>query len=75
MRNKTVLEELGTKISLLVEKYNREKEKNRILSEELSRLKNKLEEQKEKIIALKEDEELRDMEIDDISQKIGKLLT
>ena len=75
MKNKTILEELSSKVSILVERYNREKERNRRLSEELFLLRNKLEEQKERLILLEENERLRGIEKDNIAQKIGKLLT
>jgi hypothetical protein len=75
MKNKIILEELSSKVSLLLERYNREKEKNKQLSEELFLLKNKLEEQKEKLILLEENVRLSDMERDNIAQKTGELLT
>jgi hypothetical protein len=75
MKNKIILEELSSKVSLLLERYNREKEKNKQLSEELFLLKNKLEEQKEKLTLLEENVRLSDMERDNIAQKTGELLT
>lgn len=75
MKNKIILEELSSKVSLLLERYNREKEKNKQLSEELFLLKNKLEEQKEKLILLEENVRLSDMERDNIAQKTEELLT
>ncbi|MCK5854700.1 MAG: hypothetical protein KAG56_05720 [Sulfurovaceae bacterium] len=74
MRNQTALEELMTKTSLLVEKFNKEKEKNLLLSQELNKLQKEIEVKNQKIIQLKEDEEFRDMELDDITKKISKLL-
>ena len=74
MRNPTALEDLSTKISLLVEKYNRVKDENIMLSEELAETRKKIEEQNQEILKLQEDEELRMMEIEDITQKIMKLL-
>jgi hypothetical protein len=75
MKNKIILEELSSKVSLLLERYNREKEKNKQLSEELFLLKNKLEEQKEKLILLEENVRLSDMERDNIAQKTEELLS
>ena len=74
MRNPTALEDLSAKISLLVEKYNRVKDENIMLSEELAEVKKTVEEQNQEILKLQEDEELRIMEIEDITQKIMKLL-
>ena len=74
MRNQTSLEELMTKTSLLVEKFNQEKENNIILSQELIKLQKEIEVKNQKISKLKEDEEFRDMELDDITKKISKLL-
>jgi chromosome segregation ATPase len=74
MRNPTALEDLSAKISLLVEKYNRVKDENIMLSEELAELRKTVEEQNQEILKLQEDEELRMMEIEDITQKIMKLL-
>ncbi len=74
MRNPTVLEDLSAKISLLVEKYNRVKDENIMLSEELAEVKKTVEEQNQEILRLQEEEELRTMEIEEITQKIMKLL-
>jgi len=75
MQKESILVELGIKISLLLEKYNNIKDENIILSEELTTLKKIVEEQKEEIIKLQEEEELRTMEIEEITQKIMKLLS
>jgi SMC interacting uncharacterized protein involved in chromosome segregation len=74
MRNQTALEELSAKISLIVEKYSRIKDENIMLSEALAETKKKVEEQNQEILRLQEEEELREMEIEDITQKIGRLL-
>ncbi|NEW61480.1 hypothetical protein GSY74_09320 [Sulfurovum sp. bin170] len=74
MRNQTALEELGAKISLIVEKYTRIKDENIMLSQELASTKKKVEELNQEVLKLQESEELREMEIEDITQKIGKLL-
>jgi hypothetical protein len=74
MRNQTALEELSAKILLLVEKYNKVKEENILLSEELANSRKKIEEQKVEILKLQEEDELKNMEIEDITQKITKML-
>ncbi|MBU1668788.1 hypothetical protein KKC13_10240 [bacterium] len=75
MRNQSALEELNTKISLFMDTYHRLKDENMKLSVELGMVKEKLEAQKQEIDRLKEDEELRGMEIEDITQKIVKVLS
>jgi len=74
MRNQTALEELSAKVMLLVEKYNKTKEEHDKLIEQIENLKKIIEEQKLEIIKLKEEEELKNMEIEEITQKITKLL-
>jgi predicted nuclease with TOPRIM domain len=68
MRNQTALEELSAKILLLVEKYNK-------MKDELESAKRKIEEQKQEIVRLQEEDELKNMEIEEITQKIAKMLT
>ena len=75
MRNQTALEDLSVKVTLIIEKYNRIKDENIMLSQALAESKKKVEELNEEILKLQEHEELRDMEIDDIAQKLGKLLS
>ncbi len=74
MRNQTALEELTAKVLLLVEKYNKTKDENEKLVSELQTLRKIVEEQKLEIMRLKEEEELKNMEIEDITRKISKLL-
>ena len=74
MRNQTALEELSAKITLLIEKYNKTKDEHDKLISEIETLRKKVEEQKLEIIRLKEEEELKNMEIEDLTQKITKLL-
>ncbi len=74
MRNQTALEELTAKILLLLEKYNKVKEENIMLSEELGVSRKKIEEQNLEILRLQEEDELKIMEIEDITQKITKML-
>jgi len=74
MRNQTALEELSAKVMLLIEKYNKTKDEHDTLINEIETLKRKIEEQKLEIIRLKEEEELKNMEIEELTQKITKLL-
>ncbi len=74
MRNQTALEELSAKILLLLEKYNKVKEENIMLTDELIATKKKIEEQNLEILRLQEEDELKIMEIEDITQKITKML-
>jgi len=74
VRNQTALEELSAKILLLLEKYNKMRDENIMLSEELEEAKKKIEEQALEIERLKEEDELKIMEIQDITQKITKML-
>jgi uncharacterized coiled-coil DUF342 family protein len=74
MRNQTALEDLSAKVSLVIEKYTRIKDENMMLSEALSESKKKVEELNQEILKLQEYQEQRDVEIDEIAQKLGKLL-
>jgi SMC interacting uncharacterized protein involved in chromosome segregation len=74
MRNQTALEELSTKIMLLVEKYNRMKDEHSKLVNELNQARKQIEEQKQEIVRLQEEDELKNMEIEEITQKIAKML-
>jgi len=70
MRNPTALETLSAKVTLLVERYSRVRDENIKLSKELAEAKKTIEEQNQEIIRLQEDEELRLMKIEEITQKI-----
>jgi chromosome segregation ATPase len=74
MRNQTALEELSAKVMLLIEKYNRTKEENEKLINEVDTLKKIIEEQRLEIIKLKEEDKKKNMEIEDITRKITRLL-
>ncbi len=74
MRNQTAVETLSTKITLLIEKYTRVKDENIMLSEALAESKKEIEKLMLEISQLKENEELRDMELEDISEKISKFI-
>lgn len=75
MRNPTPLEELSTKISLVVEKYSRINNENLELKKELEELKTALVKKDEELMKLREESELLDMEIEDINEKISRLLS
>ena len=75
MRNQTALEDLSVKITLLLEQFSRVKDENVKLLEELKEIKVVVQSQKEKIVQLQEDEELRVMELEEISQKIANILS
>ena len=74
MRNPTPLEELSAKISLVAEKFTRLNNENIELKQEIEELKSQLAEKDKELSKLREDSELIDMEIDDINEKIIKLL-
>lgn len=81
MRNKTVLEDLDAKISLILERYNYLKSENMRLKEDNSKILMELTSAKELITLkteelsrLKEDEELKDLELEDIALRISQVL-
>lgn len=71
MENKTALEALSSKISLILEKYNELKEENYTLKEELNATKEQLQIQHQEILKLKEEDELKDLELEEIALRIG----
>jgi len=75
VKKQSPFEELSTKISLLLEKHNQTKEENSKLLNEIATLKKGLEDKNQEIEKLKEEEELRTMEIEDITKKIMSLLS
>jgi len=81
MRKKTVLEDLDAKISLILEKYTLMKSEKLSLEEENKRLKsdfNLLKEafqaKNQEIEKLQEEEELKDLELEDIVHRINKVI-
>ena len=72
MGNKTVLEELDSKISLVLEKYNNLKEENRLLKETIDSSRETESKLRQEILKLKEEDELRDLELEDIALRISK---
>jgi len=81
MRNKTVLEDLDAKISLILERYTWLKKENVSIKEENTQLRRELEsltlilkEKTETITKLQEDDELKDLEIEDIASRISQTM-
>jgi hypothetical protein len=72
MMNKTVLEELESKISLMLEKYDSLKEENYLLKETISSSRETEARLRQEILKLKEEDELKDLELEDIALRISK---
>ena len=67
MEKKTALEELDIKISLILERYELLKEKNSELEKENLKL-------KENLVKLKDEDELKDLELEEIAVKITEAM-
>lgn len=74
MNKNTVLEELDAKISLVLEKYNALKNENNRLETELATMKTAFEAKVQEISKLKEEDELKDLELEDIAGKISQAM-
>ncbi|CAA6807036.1 MAG: Unknown protein [uncultured Sulfurovum sp.] len=72
MADKTVLEELDAKISLVLEKHNQVKEENRLLKETLASSRETEARLRQEILKLKEADEMKDLELEDIAFRISK---
>lgn len=72
MANKTVLEELDSKITLILEKYKTLKEENRRLEASILANKERETQLQEELKRLKEAEELQELELEDIALRISK---
>ncbi|CAA6817279.1 MAG: Unknown protein [uncultured Sulfurovum sp.] len=72
MIKKTVLEELDNKISLILEKHNELKEENRLLKETLVSSRETEARLRQEILKLKEEDEMKDLELEDIALRISK---
>jgi len=72
MSNITALEELNAKISILIEKYDTLKEENSTLKESLRRSRETETRLRQEIVKLKEDDELKNMELEDIISRISE---
>ncbi len=74
MNQRTALEELDIKVTLLLERYEALKEENRKLKETIALNRETEAELRKEILKLREEEELKDLEIEDIAQKISQAL-
>ena len=72
MVRKTALEELDTKISLILEKYHTLKEENRVLKDTATSYKDTEAKLREEILKLKEEDELKELELEEISLRIQR---
>ena len=72
MVNKTVLEVLDQKITLMVEKYEALKEENKILNETIISNRETEARLRQEILKLKEEDELKDLELEEIAERIGQ---
>lgn len=74
MASKTALEELDSKITLILEKYDALKEQNRRLEASLLVSKESEAKLQQELNKVKEEEELKELELEDIALRIGKSL-
>ncbi len=74
MNQRTALEELDIKITLLLERYEALKEENRKLEEAITINRETEAELRKEILKLREEEELKELEIEDIAKKISQAL-
>jgi len=72
MVNKTVLEKLESKIILMLEKYDMLQEENRVLKESISSSHKTEASLRQEILNLKEEEELKDLELEEMALRISK---
>jgi chromosome segregation ATPase len=71
---KSTVEKLADKVSLAVEKYNEVTAKNATLTEELAAAKAKIEAKDKEILELTEQNEMKELEIEEIVSKIESIL-
>ena len=78
---KTAMENLDTKISLVLERYtwikkenNSIKEENSKLKSELTELRATLEAKEKELLLSKENDELKDLELDEMAERIEKIV-
>ena len=72
---KSTLEILDSQIAMVLENYDKLQEENSSLKEEISKSRAVEAELNQKIIQLKEDEELRDLELEEIVLRIEKSIS
>jgi len=70
--NNSILEELDIKISLILEKHEGLKEENRLLRETINSCRETESRLRQEILKLKEEDELKDLELEDIASRISK---
>ncbi len=74
MIKKTVLEELDSKITLVLEKYEALKEENRLLKVSIASNKETEAQLRQEILKLREEEELKELELEDIAERINQAI-
>ncbi len=74
MNQRTILDELDSKITLVLDKYEALKEENRQLKESIALNRETEAELRKEILKLREEQELRELEIEDIAQRINQVL-
>ncbi len=72
MVKNTALEELDSKISLMIEKYEQLKEENRLLKEKVAASDAVEARLNQEIARLKEEDEMKDLELEDIALRVAK---
>jgi len=74
MENKTIVELLDLSVSKIVEQYKTLKAEKTLLEERITELTNTLENKDKDIETLKEENALKDLEIEDIISKVENIL-
>jgi len=74
MSEQVVSDTLSTKVTLLIEKFNQMKEENARLSTLLEENGQTIETLHAEVRKLKENDELKDMELEEITEKINNIL-
>jgi hypothetical protein len=74
MENKTIVELLDLSVSKIVEQYKALKSENTLLEERITELTSTLESKNTQIETLKEENALKDLEIEDIISKVENIL-
>ena len=72
MINNSIIEELDAKITLVLEKYNALKEENTLLKETIQATRETEVGLRQEILKLQEEDELKDLELEDITSRISK---
>ena len=72
MQNKSVLEELDAKISLVLKKYEALREENNLLKETISSSRETEAQLRQEILKLKEEDEMKDLELEEIASRISE---